>query len=117
MFAAAPYDLILMDCQMPELDGFAASREIRSRQRRGRRAIIVAMTADVMEGTRELCLEAGMDDYISKPVKRNELLETLRKWLGPGGKEADSSVLPALVLPPAGEGRAELSALQPPRLF
>ena len=117
MFAAAPYDLILMDCQMPELDGFAASREIRSRQRRGRRAIIVAMTADVMEGTRELCLEAGMDDYISKPVKRNELLETLRKWLGPGGKEADSSVLPALVLPPAGEGGAELSALQPPRLF
>ena len=115
MFAAAPYELILMDCQMPELDGYAACREIRSRQRRGRRAIIVAMTADVMEGTRELCLEAGMDDYISKPVKRDELLETLRKWLNPGGKEAEPSVLPAVVSPPEGGGEEEGCALQPPR--
>jgi CheY-like chemotaxis protein len=69
-----------MDCQMPELDGYAATREIRSRERHGRQVKIVAMTAEVMEGTRELCIEAGMDDYISKPVQRDQMIEALRKW-------------------------------------
>jgi CheY-like chemotaxis protein len=98
-FAATPYDLILMDCQMPELDGCAASRKIRSLERRGRRVAIVAMTADAMEGSRELCVEAGMDDYITKPVQRDELSETLRKWLVPRGIEDGSSGLPAAALP------------------
>jgi two-component system sensor histidine kinase/response regulator len=79
MFEMTPYDIIFMDCQMPELDGYAACREIRSREGRGRRVTIVAMTADAMEGSRELCIEAGMDDYISKPVKRGEMSEALRK--------------------------------------
>jgi signal transduction histidine kinase/DNA-binding response OmpR family regulator len=87
MFQMTPYDLILMDCRMPELDGYAASREIRSREPRGRRVAIVAMTADAMEGSRELCLDAGMDDYISKPIKRGEMVEVLRKWLAPRGTE------------------------------
>jgi signal transduction histidine kinase/CheY-like chemotaxis protein len=85
MFEMQPYDLIFMDCHMPELDGYEASREIRSREGNGRRVAIVAMTAEAMEGSRELCIEAGMDDYISKPVGRAEISETLRKWLARRG--------------------------------
>jgi signal transduction histidine kinase/DNA-binding response OmpR family regulator len=100
MFEMKPYDLIFMDCQMPELDGYAASREIRRRERRGRLVTIVAMTAEAMEGSRGLCLDAGMDDYISKPVKRGEICEVLRKWLAPGGTRNESSDLPAAALLP-----------------
>jgi len=96
MFEVTPYDLIFMDCQMPELDGYAASRKIRSREQPGHRVTIVAMTAEAMEGSREACLEAGMDDYISKPVKRNEICEALRKWLAPRGIEDESSGLPGV---------------------
>jgi two-component system sensor histidine kinase/response regulator len=98
MFEMNPYDIIFMDCQMPELDGYAACREIRSREGRGRRVTIVAMTADAMEGSRELCIEAGMDDYISKPVKRGEISAALRKWLAPGAAQNESSGLPATTL-------------------
>jgi CheY-like chemotaxis protein len=77
--------LVFMDCQMPEQDGYAASREIRSREGSGRRVAIVAMTAEAMEGSRELCIEAGMDDYISKPVGRVAISEIVRKWLTPAG--------------------------------
>jgi signal transduction histidine kinase/DNA-binding response OmpR family regulator len=98
MFEMTPYDLIFMDCQMPELDGYAASRKIRSREQPGRRVTIVAMTAEAMEGSREVCLEAGMDDYISKPVKRGEISEALRKWLAPKSTQGESSGLPATTL-------------------
>src|ERR1019366_4993761 len=91
MFEMTHHDLIFMDCQMPELDGYAASRSIRSREGGGRRVAIVAMTAEAMEGSRELCLEAGMDDYISKPVKRGEICEVLRKWLASTGTEDEFS--------------------------
>jgi CheY-like chemotaxis protein len=111
MFEMTPYDLIFMDCQMPELDGYAASREIRSRERHGRRVAIVAMTAEAMEGSRELCIDAGMDDYISKPVKRDQVFEAVRKWLAPRGTEDESSGLPAASLRRAGAEQVELDTL------
>jgi CheY-like chemotaxis protein len=77
------YDLVLMDCQMPEMDGYEATRAIRFREGLGRRVPVIAVTADAMEGTRQRCLQAGMDDYISKPLKKDELHAMLRKWLAP----------------------------------
>jgi PAS domain S-box-containing protein len=81
LFALRPYDLLLMDCQMPELDGYQATREIRKRETLDH-AVIIAMTADVMSGAREDCLDAGMDDYISKPVRQEDLAATLHRTLG-----------------------------------
>ena len=78
------YDLILMDCQMPELDGFEATRRIRERERGSRRIPVVAMTANAMVGDREKCLEAGMDDYIAKPVRAEALHRALSLWLPVG---------------------------------
>ena len=73
-----PYDVVLMDVQMPELDGLAATRQIRSRVHL-RQPHIIAMTANAMQGDREVCLEAGMNDYISKPIRPKELLTALQQ--------------------------------------
>ena len=73
------FDLVLMDLQMPEMDGFEASREIRRRFDSSHQPKIVALTANALQGDREECLEAGMDDYITKPVKLHELSEVIRR--------------------------------------
>jgi CheY-like chemotaxis protein len=79
------YDVILMDVQMPEMDGLEATRRIRDLTGFGnlsglrKQPRIIAMTANAMQGDREMCIAAGMDDYISKPIRVNELVETLMK--------------------------------------
>jgi CheY-like chemotaxis protein len=96
-----PYSLVLMDAQMPTIDGIEATRRIRAAEHAGepgfsRRVPIVAMTANAMSGDREACLAAGMDDYLAKPVKPDSLREVLTRFLSPepSGDEAE----PALAL-------------------
>ena len=80
--ARVPYDLVLMDVQMNEMDGFEATKIIRrNEQRSGNHIPIIAMTAHAMKGDRERCLEAGMDDYVSKPIKPQELLDAIKRQL------------------------------------
>ena len=84
------YDLVLMDCQMPKMDGFETARRIRSMEGPRRDVPIVAMTAYAMVGDREKCLQAGMNDYIAKPILPALLVDTLKKWLPEREKERTS---------------------------
>jgi CheY-like chemotaxis protein len=79
--ALAPYAAILMDCQMPEMDGYEATVVIRKREPKGRRVPVIAMTANALPGDRERCLAAGMDDYVTKPLKRDEVEAALSRWV------------------------------------
>jgi signal transduction histidine kinase/DNA-binding response OmpR family regulator len=105
----APYDVILMDVQMPGMDGLEASRAVCARWPPGRRPRIIAMTAEAMEGDRERCLAAGMDDYLAKPIRLDELRRALAECrplaIRPAGREAPAT-------PPGGIERAVLGALR-----
>jgi signal transduction histidine kinase/CheY-like chemotaxis protein len=85
MMRTLPYDAIFMDCQMPEMDGYAATREIRRTEMPGDRIAIIAMTAETHCGARDQCLSAGMDEYVAKPVTLQDLSRAIEKWL-PQGK-------------------------------
>jgi two-component system, sensor histidine kinase and response regulator len=75
------YDLVLMDCQMPEMDGYDATRAIRLLEGNGEHLTIVALTANAMKGDSDRCLAAGMDDYLSKPLKKDNLVKVLSRWV------------------------------------
>ena len=105
MYRALPYDAVLMDVQMPDMDGLEATRRIRERFPE-RRSPIIALTANAMKGDRERCLDAGMDDYLSKPIDPAALLTCLVRWTAgdrtstvadPLSDDVDSGMQPANV--------------------
>jgi CheY-like chemotaxis protein/HPt (histidine-containing phosphotransfer) domain-containing protein len=108
------YDAVLMDCQMPEMDGFTAAREIRKLEaqgqvlaRNGKRLPIIALTANAIKGDRELCLDAGMDEYVSKPVSPDQLIAAIHSVLSeeppsPRGQAAQDSAAPSPAAAPSG---------------
>jgi CheY-like chemotaxis protein/HPt (histidine-containing phosphotransfer) domain-containing protein len=84
-WARIPYDLVLMDCRMPEMDGYEATREIRRREQDAKRTPVVAMTAAALPSDRQRCLEAGMDDHVAKPVRARDLDAVLARYLRAAG--------------------------------
>jgi CheY-like chemotaxis protein len=81
MLRESRYDAVFMDCQMPEMDGFEATRRIREEEKpENRHTVIIALTADAMTGDRDKCLKAGMDDYLNKPFKPEQIAFVLSKW-------------------------------------
>jgi signal transduction histidine kinase/DNA-binding NarL/FixJ family response regulator/HPt (histidine-containing phosphotransfer) domain-containing protein len=108
--SASRYDMVLMDCQMPVMDGYTATRRWREHEAAsgGRRLPIVAMTANAMAGDRQKCLDAGMDDYLAKPVTRGELERCLFHWYQISSQQTHPE--PSAPVPAAGERAAETQA-------
>jgi CheY-like chemotaxis protein/HPt (histidine-containing phosphotransfer) domain-containing protein len=86
--AEKEFDVVLMDCHMPVLDGFEATRMIRRSEGAGKHRIIIAMTANALQGEKERCLDAGMDDFLSKPVMLEDLADKLAAWVDPDASTA-----------------------------
>ncbi|HEY1778396.1 MAG TPA: ATP-binding protein [Solirubrobacteraceae bacterium] len=101
--AARRFDVVMMDCQMPELDGYDATAELRRREAPGEHVPVIAMTAQAMDGDRERCLDAGMDDFISKPMRFEALRSMLLKWV-----DVEQSAAEA----PHGDAEGALSAAE-----
>ena len=109
---AGTFDLVLMDMQMPEMDGLEATRLIRAREASvGGHIPIIAMTANAMAGDRERCLEAGMDAYVSKPIQREEFFSAIHSWGGTGATGVTNSAAPPM--PAAGVVTAAVPAESP----
>jgi two-component system sensor histidine kinase/response regulator len=109
--AGVAFDAVLMDCQMPEMDGYEATRQLRRLEGdEGRRLPVIAMTAAAMEGDRERCLAAGMDDYVTKPVRSVAVDAVLVRWIDE--REQDEEPAPIAAMDPADTG----SPLDPERL-
>ncbi len=112
MIARRAYDLILMDCRMPRMDGFEATKRIRERQAGGHRPVIVALTASAFEEDRNKCLAAGMDDVLAKPVDLEVLQRMIAKWGGAGELSAVKAEAVEPILPPAGsQGPVDVAVL------
>ena len=82
MMRMLPYEMVFMDCQMPEMNGYDATSQIRQLDGPNRHVPIIAMTAEALDGCRDRCLQAGMDDYVTKPVSMEDLTRLLKTWFG-----------------------------------
>ena len=112
LMAKGSFDLVLMDCMMPEMDGFQATAAIRAMETSEgrRRTPIVALTAAAVEGERERCMESGMDDFLSKPIGHERLRETLERWIDGADPQVDARPEPVAEGAPAGIEWAELDS-------
>jgi CheY-like chemotaxis protein len=106
------YDAVLMDCQMPEMDGYQATAEIRRTEVDGRRTPIIAMTAHAMAGDREACLAAGMDDYLTKPVRMESIEVVLDRWVHAPQAQTESAETSEPATSPEALDRAQIDMLR-----